>query len=157
MGIKKTILIAVMALISLTTVSCGGTGDNDSKTLTTAVQTAQGQTQSKTMSKNDFSQIPEGAENALDIAAKRSEGAFETQGDRSFGYTGTAEVNGMECYCFSLFDNNDENTYHIADIAVAADGEKVFTSKAGTNEFSELSTPVKAQGWRDKQTPAFSK
>ena len=155
---KKAIVIAVMALVSLTVVSCGSTDrKNDGKKLTTAVQTVQGQPQSVEMDRNDFSQIPDGAEQALDVAAKRSEGTFETQGDRSFGYKGTVEVNGRECYCFSLFDKKDDNTYYIADIAVAADGEKVFSSKAGNKEFSELTEPVKAQGWNEKQTPAFSK
>lgn len=154
---KKAIVIAVMALVSLTVVSCGSTEKNEGKTLTAAEQTSQGQLQTADIEKSNFKQIPDSAEQALDVAAKRSEGTFETQGDRSFGYKGTVEVNGKECYCFSLFDKKDDNTYYIADIAVAADGEKVFSSKAGNKEFSELTEPVKAKSWNEKQTPAFSK
>ena len=154
---KKTILIAVMALISLTIVSCGSTKKNDGKTLTTASQTAQQQLQNTEIDKDGFSQIPDEAEKALGVAAKRSEGVFETQGDRSFGYTGTDVVNGKTCYCFSLFDKNEDDTYYIADIAVEADGEKVYSSKAGKKDYSEMRAAVKAQGWNEKQTPAFSK
>ena len=149
---KKTIVIAVMALISLMTVSCGNTKDNNKAPETASQSAYSSQAENKT-----FSQIPQGAEKALDVAAQRSESAFAANGTRSYGYTGTTEVKGSECYCFSVFDTNGENTLHVADIAVTSDGEKVYSSKAGSKEYTELKSPAKAGGWSAKQTPAFSK
>ena len=151
-AMKKTIVIAAMALLSLMTVSCGNTKDNNKAPETASQSAYSSQAESKT-----FSQIPQGAEKALDVAAQRSEKAFETSGARSFGYIGTAEVKGSECYCFSVYDKNDENTQHVADIAVTADGEKVYSAIAGQKDYSELKAPVVKESWNQRSTPAFSK
>ena len=152
--IRNIILIAAMAVISLTAVSCGETKENNNS-IKVAEQTA-AQAQTAELNKNDYSQIPQDAEKALNVAADRSEGAFETSGRRSFGYTGTADVKGSKCYCFSLFETKDESTVRVADIAVTADGGKVYSSKAGKNDYSELAEPAKASSWSDKQTKAFA-
>lgn len=149
---KKTIVIAVMALISLMTVSCTNARDNG-KTPAAASQTAYG----SQAGKDTYSQIPQEAEKALGVAAQRSESAFAANGTRSYGYTGTTEVKGSECYCFSVFDTNGENTQHVADIAVTADGEKVYSTIAGQKDYSELKAPAVKESWNQRSTPAFSK
>lgn len=148
---KKTILIAAMALISLFAVSCGNANENK-QSPTPAAQTAQAQGD-----KNAYSQIPDGAEKALGVAAQRSESAFATAGNCSYGYKGTAEVKGSQCYCFSVFDTDKESTLYVGDIAVTADGDKVFSSKAGKDDYSELNEPAKKESWSEKSTPAFTK
>ncbi len=149
---KKIILIAAMAAISMMTVSCGSTNDN-----TNSLTTAQQPVVSQAAGKDSYSVIPQQAEKALGAAADRSASAYEIDGTRSFGYTGTRKVNGSECYCFSMFSTKDESTYHIADLAVTSDGEKVFASDAGKNDFKKLEEHSDLSGWNAKKTAAFDK
>ena len=140
---KKTILIAAMALISMIAVSCGN-ADENKESPTPAAQSAQAQTSE--VNKGEYSQIPQGAEKALSTASKLASKAYAQDGDRSYGYKGTKKVNGSECYCFSVFNKTEESTYHVADIAVEADGNKVFACDDGKTEFRAVEAEKTTKG-----------
>ena len=141
---KKTILIAAMALISMIAVSCGN-ADENKESPTPAAQSAQSQTSE--VNKGEYSQIPQSAEKALSVASKHASKAYAQDGDRSYGYKGTKKVNGSECYCFSVFDKTDENTHHVADIAVEAGGSKVFACDDGKTEFKAVEAANTIKGF----------
>lgn len=141
---KKTILIAAMALISMIAVSCGN-ADENKESPTPAAQSAQSQTSE--VNKGEYSQIPQSAEKALSVASKHASKAYAQDGDRSYGYKGTKKVNGSECYCFSVFDKTEENTHHVADIAVEAGGSKVFACDDGKTEFKAVEAANTTKGF----------
>lgn len=141
---KKSILIAAMALITMFAVSCGN-ADENKESPTPAAQSAQ--TQTSQVNKNEFSQIPQDAEKALGVASKHASKAYAQDGDRSYGYKGTKKVNGSECYCFSVFNKTEDNTYHVADIAVEASGDKVFACDEGKTEFKAVEAASTTKGW----------
>ena len=141
---KKTILIAAMALISMIAVSCGN-ADENKESPTPAAQSAQSQTSE--VNKGEYSQIPQSAEKALSVASKHASKAYAQDGDRSYGYKGTKQVNGSECYCFSVFDKTEENTHHVADIAVEAGGSKVFACDDGKTEFKAVEAANTTKGF----------
>ncbi|MBQ2581176.1 MAG: hypothetical protein II574_06065 [Ruminococcus sp.] len=141
---KKTILIAAMALISMIAVSCGN-ADENKESPTPAAQSAQSQTSE--VNKGEYSQIPQSAEKALSVASKHASKAYAQDGDRSYGYKCTKKVNGSECYCFSVFDKTDENTHHVADIAVEAGGSKVFACDDGKTEFKAVEAANTTKGF----------
>lgn len=133
-NVRKLLIVAAAVIVAAAGTGCGSTDDNSS-ILITAQQTAQAQPQAEEIDKNDFYVLPEEAQTALDVAAERAASLYGTQHRHSFGYTGKAEINGSECYCFSVFNNNDEFFSHIADLAVTFDGKKVFVSEADKNDY----------------------
>ncbi len=157
---RKFVLVAVTALTIALSASCGMTEDNkDNETkLTTATQQENAAGEAANISKN-FKVLPDNAKKALDLASDGSQKVYPSaNGSRSFGYTGKSKVNGADCYCFSVFDVDKEQTTPAADVAVSTDFTKVFASDAGKAQYKEVSlTASPSTSWCDIQTPAFKK
>ncbi len=154
---KKFLLVTVTALTIALTAGCGLTDkeqDSGSK-LTTA---SQQQTASASAGSTGFKVLPDNAKKALDLAGEGSKKAYPSADEnRSFGYMGKSSVNGSECYCFSVFETQQEQTSQIADIAVSADFNKVYASDPGKAQYKEISlVQTKSGQWCDTKTSAFS-
>ncbi len=132
---KKFLIIALMSAVAALCVSCGETGSNeDTSDIVPAQQSVAVEESSQTQPDSRmFSVLPEGAEKALDAAAKSADIAYPAQKDyqRSFGYMGKDKVNGADCYCFKVYDCKDEKFDHVADVAVSVSDSKVFTRQDG--------------------------
>ena len=123
---------------------------------------------------NDFSGASSApVENALDSLAgnlpRKSEEAVEvfgavTKRPRRTGWYDAViaryaqQVNGVDCYCFSVFDVKDETSLVVGSVAVTADFSKVFAADKGKKDYKEVDLNANTSKlWCETKTPVFVK
>ncbi len=155
---KKLLITVIISLVAVIGAGCSGKeSSEDSQEITAASQQVESSSQAEEVKASDFTVLPNGAEKALNTAAAKADKAYpEIKGKRSFGYTGKKDVNGVNCYCFKVYDEKDDTTIHVADVAVSEDSTKVFISEEG-KVFTAAKEAAAEKSWTDTATAAFVK
>lgn len=138
---KKAIISLVLAGVMIGMVSCGNKEKEDDISKIDPQIDASVTTDAAQEEKGSFKELPDEANGAFNTVINAAKNAYPVSAGfaRQYGYKGTEQVNGEDCYLFSVYDfADDSRSIKVGEFAKAVGSESVYCMADGSKDFEPL-------------------
>ena len=167
---KKIIVTAAAICTLFVCSSCANTKADNSDSNVNLANTQM--TEESVSSEEEFSSLPD--KSNFEVAPATASDSFnymieatkkvypDNQGKRLYGYLGTEKVKGVNCFVFSIYEENDDRHSEVATVAVDPKSFNMFSLNPTTNKYESLVIPNDESSaaeteWAEKETATFEK
>ncbi len=154
----KVFALCIVAICTATIFTSCSNKDNSKTDSVSAVKTEVTEEQASSVLDGEvFEEIPDEAVECFHYIADESEEIFsEAEGKWMYGYKGTENVDGNECYVFAVYTYKDKTHSKEGVVATSAEGDSIYLLNDETEEYEPVKLTETESSWADTETLAFA-